>query len=130
MSVSPPSPIPPRIASALSRPDLVLVFTDSIVLLELSVVTNTQHHFLAVRNCKEDCYGSLLLELKCAGFSVDYLTLEVGCLGPFMSVTVTKLSNVYHLPKSTICYILQQEACVAISCSYRCVTLGLQHYGM
>ena len=38
----------------------MLVSTDSIVLLEPSVVTNTQHHLLAARNCKEDIYGSLL----------------------------------------------------------------------
>ena len=35
-SVSPPSTIPPHITSTLSRPDLVVVSTDSIALLELS----------------------------------------------------------------------------------------------
>ena len=51
-SVSPLSiiPIPPHDTSTLSRPDLVLVSADSIVLVELTVVTNTQHHFLAVKN--------------------------------------------------------------------------------
>ena len=39
-SVSPPSTISPHITSTLSRPDLVVVSTDSIALLELSVVTN------------------------------------------------------------------------------------------
>ena len=67
------------------------------MLLELSVVTNTQHHFLAARNCKEDCYSSLLL--------VDFVTVEVGCLGHFMPVTITKLSNVCHLQYQRVQYI-------------------------
>ena len=62
------------------RPDLVLVSTDSMVLLELSMVTNTWHHFLVTRNHKKDCYGS---DLQRAGFSVDLMTVEVGCLWPF-----------------------------------------------
>ena len=80
-SASPPSTIPPHITPTLRRPDLMLVSTDSIVLLELSVVTNTQHHLLAARNCKEDHYGSLLLDLQHTGFSVDLVTIEVHCLG-------------------------------------------------
>ena len=55
----------------------MLVTADSIVLLVLSVVTNTQHHFLAARNRKEDRCGSLLLDLQHAGFSVDLMTVEV-----------------------------------------------------
>jgi len=43
--------------ATLTRPHLVLVSTDSIVLLELSVVTNTQHHLLAAKTRKEDHYG-------------------------------------------------------------------------
>ena len=63
---------------------MVIVSTDSIyiMLLELSVVTNTQHHFLAARNHKEDHYDkydSLLLDLQHAGFLVDLVTIEVGC---------------------------------------------------
>ena len=113
-SVSPPSTIPPHITSTLSRPDLVV---DSIALLELSVVTNTEHHLSAARNCKEDRYGSLLTDLQQDGFSVNLVTIEVGCLDHFMPETVSKLSNVCHLPKNTIRFILQQVARVAISCS-------------
>ena len=118
-SVSPPSTIPPNITSTLSRPDLVVVSTDFIALIELSVVTNTEHHLLAARNRKEDRYGSLLTDLQQAGFSVNLVTIEVGCLGYFMPETISKLSNVYHLPKNTIRCILQQAARVVISCSYR-----------
>ena len=115
-SVSPLSTIPPHITSTLSRPDLVLVSTDSIVLVELSVVTNTQHHFLAAKTRKEDRYGSLLSDLQHAGYLVDLVTIEVGSLGHFMPETVTKLSSIC---KKSINHILQQGARVAISCSYR-----------
>jgi len=78
-----------------STPDLVLVSTDSIALLELSVVTNIQHHFLAAKTHKEDCYGSLLSDLQQAGYLVDLATIEVGSLGHFIpeTYTVTKLSS-------------------------------------
>jgi len=111
--------IPPHITSTLSRPDLVLVSANSIVLLELSVVTNTQQHFLAAKTRKEDRYGSLLSDLQHAGYVVDLVTIEVGCLGHFMPETVSKLSTVCHLPKRSINQILQRAARVAISCSYR-----------
>ena len=83
------------------------------------MVTNTQCHFLAASNRKEDHYGSLLLDLQHAGFLVDLVTVEVGCLGHFMPVTVTKLSDVCHQLKNTIRCILQQVARVALSCLYK-----------
>ena len=73
------------------------------------MVTNTQHHFLVARIHKEDHYGSMLLDLQYAGFLLDLVTFEVGCLGHFMPATVTKFSNVYYL---LIRCILQQAACV------------------
>ena len=123
----PPSTIPPHISSTLSRPDLLLVSTDSIMLLELSVVTNTQHHFLAARNRKEDRYGSLLLDLQHAGFLVDLVTIEVGCLGH-----ASNCYKVCHLPKSiyntlhtsagsSCCYLLFIQDIQLLSfCIMRC----------
>ena len=55
---------------------------------------------------------------RLSGFSVNLVTIEVGCLGHFMPETVSKLSDVRHVPKNSICCTLQQAACVAI-CSYR-----------
>ena len=52
---------------------------------------NTQHHFLAARNHKEDRYDSLLPDLQHAGFLVDLVTVEVG---HFMPLTLPTLSNV------------------------------------
>ena len=61
-SVSPPCTIPPNFSSSLSRPDLVLVSSDSIVLFELTVVT--KHHFSAASHRKQDRYGPLLQDLQ------------------------------------------------------------------
>ena len=97
----------------------MLVSSDSITLLELSVVTNTKHHFLAVSHGKQDRYGPLLKDLKCTSLSVELVTVEVGCLGHFVPVTVAKLSEVFHQSKYSIRGILQQAAKVAISCLYR-----------
>ena len=87
-SESPPSTIPSNLSSSLSIPDLVLVSSDSITLLELSVVTNTKHHFLAASHRKQDHYGPLLQDLKCTSLSIELVTVEVGCLGHFIPATV------------------------------------------
>ena len=54
----PPSTMhPSNLTSSLSWPDLVLLSTDSIIPLELSVVTNAKHHFLAAsRTIMGDCW--------------------------------------------------------------------------
>jgi len=69
------STIPPQITSTLSSRAIVSI--DSIVLLELPVVTNTKNHLLAVRNHKEDHCGLLQTDLQWAGFSVNLVTIEV-----------------------------------------------------
>ena len=118
-SASPPSTIPPNFSSSLSRPDLVLVSSDSIVLFELTVVTNTKHHFTAASLRKQDRYGPLLQDLRDSALSVDLVTIEIGCLGHFTPATISKLSEICHLPKRNVHSMLQQAAKVAISCSYR-----------
>ena len=51
-SVSPLNTIPPHLSSLLSKPGLILISNDTIILLfELSVVTNVEHH-LSVANSK------------------------------------------------------------------------------
>ena len=95
------------------------------MLLELSMhsyTVYTQHHVLAARNRIDDCYGSLLLDLQHAGFSVDLVTVEVGCLGHFMPVTVTKLSN--------ICHLLSRQFMLPSPVRTGHLTLGLQHHGI
>jgi len=65
-------------------------------------------HFLAAKTRKEDHYDSLLSDLQHAGYVVDLVTIEVGCLGHFMPENVFKLSTVCHLPKRSINQILQR----------------------
>ena len=118
-SVSPPSTIPSSLSSSLSRPDLVLVSDDSIILLELSVVTNTKHHLLAANNRKESRYGPLLLDLQHTGRSVYFATIEMGCLGHFMSESLINVSKVCNIPKRSVRVLFESAAKIAISCSYR-----------
>ena len=81
----------------------MLVSANYIILLELSVVTNTAGTSpLAARYRKEDRYGPLLNDLEQAGFSVNLVTIEVVCLGHFMPEIVSKLSDVCHLPKNIL----------------------------
>ena len=78
-SVSPLSTIPTNLSSSLSRPDLVLVSNDAIILFEISVVTDTKHHLSAANSRKLGRYSSLLLDLQCSGLSVQLVTIEIGC---------------------------------------------------
>jgi len=71
-SISPLSTIPPSISSTSSRPDIVLVSDDHVILLELSVVT---------------------------GFTASLVIIEVGCLGHFLPTSVCK---VCHLQKNCV----------------------------
>ena len=52
-SASPPSTF--HLSSSLSRPDIMLLSSDSIILIELSVVTNTKNHSSAACHSKQDC---------------------------------------------------------------------------
>jgi len=97
---------------------LVLVSSDSIVLFELAVVTNTKHHFTAASLRKQDRCGPLLQDLQDSVLSVDLVTIEIGCLGHFTPAIISKLSEICHLPKRTVRSMLQQAAEVAISYSY------------
>ena len=69
---SPPSNIVSHITSTL------ISSSDSIVLLEFSVVPNTEYQLLAVMKCEEGHYGSLLLDLQHA---VNLVKFEIGCQG-------------------------------------------------
>ena len=100
------------------RPDIVLISDDGNILLELSVVTNTEQHFAAASSRKVARYGPLLSDLEHTGLFVE-LTIEVECLGHFLPSTISNLCRVCHLQKCSIRSIFEQVARVAISCSYR-----------
>ena len=74
------------------------IYYDSIITVYIAMCcTFLQRGLQNVKNKKK-----LLLDLQHARFLVDLVTIEVSCLGHFTPVTVTRLSNVCHLPKSTI----------------------------
>jgi len=75
-------------------------FSDSIVLFELTVVTNTKHHFIAASLRNQDHYGPLLRDLKDSVSSVDLVTIEIGCLGHF---TPEKLSLKFATYQKRLC---------------------------
>ena len=81
-----------------------------------SMITNTKHHFTAASLRKQDRYGPLLQDLQDSVSSVDLVTIEINCLGHFTPETISKLSEICHLPKRTVhvCSTLQQVAKVAL----------------
>ena len=101
------------LSSCSSRPDIVLVSNDHIILLELPVVTNTEEHFATASSRKVSCYGPLLSDLECTGLLVGLVTIEVGCLGHFLPSTISNLFRICHLQKYAV------RSIISISCSYR-----------
>ena len=98
---------------------MVLVSNDSISLFELTVPTNTQQHLLAARARKEDRYSSLQYDLQLSGLTVNLVPIEIGCLGHFLSETIAQMATACEVPKKTIRSLFEQEAHIAVSCSYR-----------
>ena len=96
-----------------------MISSDHIILLELSVVTNTEQHFMAASSRKETRYGPLLSDLEHAGLSVTLVTIEVGCLGHFLPSFISNLCKVCYLQKRPVRAIFEQAAQVAISWFYR-----------
>ena len=118
-STSPPTTVPQSFSSSSSRLDIVLISDDGIILLELSVVTNTEQHFAAASSRKVARYGPLLADLERTGLFVELVTIEVGCLGHFLPSTISNLCRVCHLQKCSVRAIFEEAAQVAISCSYK-----------
>ena len=97
---------------------MVLVSNDSICLFELTVPTNTQQH-LAARARKEDRYSSLQYDLQFSGLTINLVPIEIGCLGHFLSETIAQVATACEVPKKTVRSLFEQEARIAVSCSYR-----------
>ena len=86
----------------LSQKIATLISDDSIILFELSVVTNTKYH-LSANSRKEDRYGPpLLFDLQRTGLSVQLVTIEVGCLGHFMPETLANVARTCNLSKRKV----------------------------
>ena len=110
---------PPNFLSPLADLTWSWFPKDSIYLFELIVPTNTQQHLLAARARKEDRYGSLLYDLQRTGLVVDFISIEIGCLGHFMPETLAQVATACCVAKKTVRSLFEQAARIAISCSYR-----------
>ena len=109
-STSPLSTVPSSLSSTSSRPDIVLISSDHNILMELSVVTNTEEHFVAASSRKEARYSTLLSDLEHTGLSVTLVTIEVGCLGHFLPSSISNLCKVCYLQKLPVRAIFEQAA--------------------
>ena len=45
--------------------------------------------------------------------------IEIGCLGHFLSETISQMATACEVPKKTIRSLFEQAARIAVSCSYR-----------
>ena len=88
-------------------------------LFELTIPTNTQQHLLAARAQKEARYGSLLYDLQHTRLVVDFISIEIGCLGCFMPETLAQVATACCVSKKTVQSLFEQAARIAIFCSYR-----------
>ena len=115
---SPPATILPSISTTSSRPDLVLVSERELYLLELTICNNSPTGFSEAR-CRNDVqYAPLVLDLEDKGFSVVYITLEIGSLGYFTREAVRSLMLLCpQISKHKITDILLKLARTSVSFS-------------
>ena len=115
---SPPATIPPSISTTSSRPDLVLVSERELYLLELTICNNSPTGFSEARRRNDVQYAPLVLDLEDKGFSVVYITLEIGSLGHFTREAVRSLMLLCpQISKHEITDILLKLARTSVSCS-------------
>ena len=85
------SPQQPSCPASPSRPDLVLVSERELYLLELTICNNSPTGFSEAQRRNDVQYAPLVLDLEDEGFSVVYVTLEIGSLGHFTREAVRSL---------------------------------------
>ena len=93
----------PSSSSSSSRPDILLISNDHIILLELSIITNREQHFVANSSRKEAryMYNPFLQTLNV--LFAELVTSEVSCIGYFLLSLISNLCGACHLQKC--CYI-------------------------
>ena len=105
----------------LYRPDIVIYNAQGheIRLLELTCPFNSTEHLQAARERKSNKveYQLLLSELDRLGYISQYLTIEIGCLGHYLSDSIRALQATTGQSTRTCRSILDNAAQKAISCS-------------
>ena len=83
--VNPQATIPPDLICTTARPDIVIINSDKVIMLELTVPTNTSEllHQAQARSSKigKENYQMLQIDLEDMGLSTNFVMVEIGALG-------------------------------------------------
>ena len=82
-SANPPCTIPPETLSTSAHPDITIISSDSITLVELTVPWNSEDNLAQAkrRKSEKDDYQLVLSDLASLGLKASLITIEIGCLG-------------------------------------------------
>ena len=119
-SENPPATIPTSITTTTARPDVVVIQNNHIILLELTVPTNTPEGLQEARRQKQlkPNYLALLNDLETLGFQSVLETIEVGTLGHFNNQTIASLHALLpNLQRNSVRRILLDLSKTSVSCS-------------
>ena len=99
--------VPPDILVTSEKPDIVIVHDPEtaatkhhITIIELTVPW--EERLKTSRENKTDKYSSLVSDLQAAGFSVDFIPLEVGVRGIINKENKTSIKLIKKVSKSTV----------------------------
>jgi len=116
-SDSPPATIPPAILVSPYRPDIVYnAELRTISLLELTCPFNSSADLSAAPRHKERKleYQQIVAELECLGFVSKYFTIEIGCLGHYLTETIKSMKLISYQTYSNSIASLHKAAAVTI----------------
>ena len=119
--VNPQATIPPNLICTTARPDIVIINSDKVIMLELTVPNNTSESLHQARSRKmgKENYQMLQSDLEDMGLSTNFVTVEIGALGhSFPSSSSSLRAACPQANKSEIRHLLDKAAKVAISTSY------------
>ena len=120
-SDTPLATIPPSIIPISYCPNIVIYNEQhhKIQLLELTCPFNTTEHLQAARERKSSKpeYQLLISELNHLGYGTLYLTIEIGCLGHFLTPSIRALQAAIEQPVAACKSILSRAAQKSISSS-------------
>ena len=84
--VNPQATIPPNLICTTARPDIVIINSDKVIMLELTVPNNTSESLHQARSRKmgKENYQMLQSDLEDMGLSTNFVTVEIGAYWSFM----------------------------------------------
>ena len=81
--VNPQATIPPNLICTTARPEFVIINSDKVIMLELTVPNNTSESLHQARSRKmgKENYQMLQSDLEDMGLLTNFVTVEIGALG-------------------------------------------------